>query len=457
MPSPVALRQCTHPAGEATAVFDECVRECRTLFGAVRVADLEIEGRYRSDVHDPWFDAFDWARFSDAERALLPAVIALDTTERLTGTDMAAFSRMLRSKRSVHVFVSLRPDGLPADPSAAPLELGYVAISHREACVHQGSVAAPLELAAGFAAALERPRPAVHLIDTGSPTAAVGQWLSAASALEGRAHPVFRYDPDGGSSWSARFRLDGNPQPERDWPAYPSPEDEAPGDVSMTFADHALLVSERTDAFRVVPDDVPEEDLVPLADALDASDAHAERVPFVVGVDGNGRATRLAVSHALLLETRRRRDFWHTLQELGGIHNAYVEAASRQVRADVEAAAAADLEKRLAAHEAEIERTRTDAARDAMAALARTLLGLDAGVALTRTSPAPGAPRSATVATPPPPPTRRSPPPTPRRSRKRRRRRSSKTPGSTRPSARAATTVRPSIPACSSTTGTSRP
>jgi len=80
-------------------------------------------------------------------------------------------------------------------------------------------------------------------------------------------------------------------------------------------------------------------------------------VPTVWGIDDQGVLIRLVVSRALVFACRDRLNYWHTLQELAGIQNFYVEEAI--------------------AHEEELESARSEAAGEAMGQLVDVLMGAD--------------------------------------------------------------------------------
>ncbi len=371
------------PLTAAETEFDRWAARVAEVFVAARIAELEVAHRYRPEQHDAWLDAFGWRRFSADERRLVPPVVALETAWRLAGDRLASYSRALRSSRPIHVMTTVAPAAHPGDDAGTEsrLDLGYMAIAHRDVFVHQCSIASPVSMCEGFRDAIRSAAPAVHVVDpgTGLDTPPLGVWLHAASALEGRAHPVFRYDPTGGETWAERFDLGGNPEPEMDWPTYSMPDHE---DLSLafTFADYALLESRFAGAFAVIPDAVPDDALVPLAEHLnEAPDEAPSGVPFVIAADAEGRTVRLAVTRELALEARARHDFWRTLQEFGGIHNAYAESAAARARTEAEAVAAADRARLEREHASDLDRVRRDAAGLAMQGLARMLLGLDPG------------------------------------------------------------------------------
>ena len=108
------------------------------------------------------------------------------------------------------------------------LEPAYLGVAHREAFVQQGSLAFPLPLAAGFDRAFGGRRAGLHVIDApdsreASDTAGgeLDAWLVASARVSGRAAPLFRFDPEAGSSWARRLHFDENPEPSADWPSEP--------------------------------------------------------------------------------------------------------------------------------------------------------------------------------------------------------------------------------------------
>jgi ferredoxin len=74
---------------------------------------------------------------------------------------------------------------------------------------------------------------------------------------------------------------------------------------------------------------------------------------------------------------RDRKDFWHTLQELAGIHNHHVALAVAQTRAELEAQVLAERNQLASDHAAALALARREAAQDAMQRLTETILNFD--------------------------------------------------------------------------------
>jgi ferredoxin len=381
------------PCTAATALFDEEAERLSRVFAAARIAELEIHGIYDTAIHDPFFANFSWEVFSREELLRLPAVIALESAKHVATDGMPALSRLLSSGRPIQIFVRVLAHNNPAaaqdeDPfQNYRTELGYFGISHRQAVVSQASAARHVNLLQRYAAALDATRTSLHLINVGlRPTGqdlGLNAWLVAGAALEGRVHPAFSINPAAGDAFADRMEFSGNPQPERDWPLHTFRYLDDTGvtveqELAFTFADYALLLPRLHHHFAVVPGECDSAALVPVAEFLQLADEIVhQHVPFVWAVGSGGVLHRVVISRALIQACRDRLNFWHTLQEMAGVRNKYIDNAITATRTEVEAAAAAEKTELQAQFEAELSRVRAEAASEVMGKLTDVLLGMD--------------------------------------------------------------------------------
>lgn len=394
----------------ASEIFLEDAERFGRLFAAMRIADLEIDDRYDPPVHDSWFASFDWQAFSDQELQLVTRAVALESADYLATDGLPTFSHLLGSRLPVHVLTWVRAYDNPAvKPGEGPFdayrfELANFGIGHRQAVIAQTSAARHEDLLSGFLCAIGSNRTSLHLINRGTQTRTsrpiLEPWFVASAALESRAHPFLLVDPDAGDHAASRFRFDGNPQPDADWPIetlqYRSADgDETTMELAFTFADYALLMPALHEHFRMVPEGFESVELVTVADYLDAADENLDRrVPFVWGIDESGVLVRLVISRALVFACRDRLNYWHTLQELAGIQNYYVEEAIERIIEEQRAALEAEREQLRKEHAEELEAVRSQAAGEAMGQLVDVLMGADlsgvvAGSGQLATMPAP--------------------------------------------------------------------
>ena len=392
------------PCTTAGEVFEREAGRFAQLFAALRIAALEAEDRYEPAVHDSWFGEFDWQAFSEEELQHVTRVVAIVAADQLACDGLPSFSRLLGSRKPVHIVSWIRAYDNPAVAAGEGpfdgyrFELAYFGVGHRHVVVAQTSAARHDDLLAGFLAALDGNRTSLHLVNRGTQTKAgkpvLEPWFVASAALESRAHPFLLVNPGGGDRAAERISFDGNPQPENDWPVETLVYDDAEGESSemalaFTFADYALLIPALREHFRVVPAGCESPDFVSVADYLGGEDeALDRRVPFVWGIDANGDLLRLVISRALIFACRDRLNYWHALQELAGIHNFYVEEAVERVVEAARVAAEAERDELLKAHAEELEEARSEAAGEAMGQLVDVLMGADLSSMLTESAPA---------------------------------------------------------------------
>ncbi|MES9932200.1 MAG: ferredoxin [Candidatus Sedimenticola sp. PURPLELP] len=388
------------PSAKATELFDSEAERLAQVFAALRIAKLEIDDIYDPSIHDPWFANFSWEAFSKEELLLVPAVIALESADRVAGEGRASLARLLSSGRPIQIMTRVQPYNNPAakaeeDPfQNFRTELGYIGIAHRQAFVAQTSAARHDHLIQGFLEGLDATRTCLHLISTGLKTtgneAPINAWLVAGAALEGRAHPFFRVNPGKGDSSADRMDFNGNPQWNRDWPRHSLRYQDENGatveaETAFTFADYALLMPKLHHHFAVVPAACESDDLVAVADFLKLTkDEAAHAVPFIWGVDKFGTLQRIVVSRTLVHACRDRLNFWHALQEMSGVKNRYVDLAVTAAREEITTQAEADKAQMAAEHEQALTDARAEAAGEVMARLTDVLMGMDFSTATPR-------------------------------------------------------------------------
>jgi len=370
------------PCREAGERFEAAAEAIARVVRAKKLVRLACDGRYESARHDDWLERLDWQGLSPEELALAPAVVALASAYDVVTEGMLSLSSLLLSGRPVQVVVLVRP-GSSLSPSALEgedalsgfrFEPGYQGLGHREAFVAQTSPARPLHMATTFRRAAAATRTALHVVaEVPQGDRPPGPFLRAAAALEGRAHALFRYDPEAGATWARRLDFSDNPGPDLEWA-----EDEEAG--VFTFAHYALTEPGYARHFCPVPEGADEAALAPLADWLGlAGEERAGIVPTIEAADGRG-VTPLAVSRRLALASGDRLSYWRTLQELAGVRSEYADRAATEARREAEERARAEAEGLAERHAAELARVKATAVREAAERITSALLDVDPAV-----------------------------------------------------------------------------
>jgi pyruvate-ferredoxin/flavodoxin oxidoreductase len=159
-------------------------------------------------------------------------------------------------------------------------------------------------------------------------------------AVESRAYPLFRYDPDGGLTVGECLDLDGNPNPDRDWPVtkiqYVEKGREKEMELPTTFVDFAVTEARFRKHFRKIPRDSWNEDMVQVSEYLDLDeDEREDKVPFVWALDAKRELSRLLVAQPMIESAEERRAFWIMLRDLGGIEEPVADVDEVQIESRV--------------------------------------------------------------------------------------------------------------------------
>ncbi|MFA5908066.1 MAG: hypothetical protein WC815_04740 [Vicinamibacterales bacterium] len=311
------------------------------LAKAIAIAELEIDGQYRESRHDALFDEFGANGLDPQDLAGFPDYLVCLNAGRLPAAEHARLMEILSSGVPIKVLLQIddileeSPDGQGAlTAGMRNRQLASMAMGLNDVYVLQSTSSNLFQFREHLLRGLQCRGPALFSVFSGASGAASGQppYLVAAAAMESRAFPAFVYDPSAGTNWAARFCLEANPQRDLDWPiqrfAY---EDEQHQRVSedLAFTVVDFVASDRRYARHLagVPRAQWNGHLVPVDESLSRErKGLPDTVPSLLMVDGDNTLHKVIVDERLIREARRCREMWHSLQELGGIHNSHAEA-----------------------------------------------------------------------------------------------------------------------------------
>jgi hypothetical protein len=321
----------------ALAAYRERLPEMIALAKAFAIAHLEMEGTYQEATHDPFFDDWQADDIDPETLALFPDYLVLANVDALDPLEHTALLDILAARLPIKVL--LQTDNILDDPSPGHADRGLgwrsrqlatMAVGLSDVYVMQASASGLFRLRHRVAKGIAYRGPALFSVFSGA-TETCGDlppYLVAAAATESRTFPTFVFDPSGGSDWASRFDVRANPRADADWPtARLTYEDEThqrvTHDVAFTAVD--FMACDRRFA-RHLAEGAHAPGLVPVSEALAAGPtATFAAVPYVSMVDGRNVLRRVLVDDKLMREASRFRDKWHSLQELGGIHNSHAE------------------------------------------------------------------------------------------------------------------------------------
>ena len=207
-------------------------------------------------------------------------------------------------------------------------EIGLIAMAHRNTYVLQATMANTSHMIEGFIDGLMAKRPAIfNLYTTCQPEHGVGDDLGAHQAklaVESRAYPVYKFNPEMGVTPEEAFDLSGNPDMNQIWPTYQLKYKEngreKSMEVAMTFADFAITEGRFRKHFRKVPRDAWNNNMILLSEFLELdSDAREGKFPFIWAVNKKQQLTKVMVASKIVESCEERRDFWIMLKALAGV------------------------------------------------------------------------------------------------------------------------------------------
>jgi pyruvate-ferredoxin/flavodoxin oxidoreductase len=354
----------------AMGLFEGHMVKMADGFKAIRMAELELEGKYDPKKHDEFFRYFNWQKFSDEEWLLCPPVVVVGGDGALYDIGFQNLSRMMMSGKPIKVIaldtqvysntggqactsgftgqVSDMAQYGKAQKGKEEIrkEIGIIAMAHRTSYVLQGSIANTGHLIESFIQGLTTKRPALFNVYAACmPEHGIADDLAkhqSRLAVESRAYPIYRFDPDKGNTWTECLDLEGNPATDAKWPTYTLnyvDEDGKPAsmELPLTFADFAVTEARFRKSFKKAPRDTWNDNMVHLADFIELSPEEREgKFPFIWAVDRKNQLARLLVSQEIVKSTEDRQNFWQLLRSLAGIDKVVdVEAMANQIRQDV--------------------------------------------------------------------------------------------------------------------------
>ncbi|HET9694569.1 MAG TPA: ferredoxin [Steroidobacteraceae bacterium] len=344
--------------GEALDEFLRRLPAMVALHKALQVGELEADGRYVEEIHDPVFAAIDECSLSAEDLRAFPDLLVC-ARATAPGSN-AALIEALATGVPLKVLVEL-DDVLEQSASFGPSlgfglresQLATSAMSLGETFVLQTVASNLLQMRDQVQRGLRHAGAALFSVYVGPPVTAgsLPTFLVTAAALQSRAFPTFCYDPRAGADLATRFSLAGNPQPESDWPeetfSYADADLQSVSEpIPFTFLDFALCDPRLASHFAVVPRARWGDGFVPAARWLAEPPADVSTaLPYLLAVDEADLLCRLVVDERLARAALRCREGWRRLQELGGVRDSRLERAVARERERWQA----ELERELAA------------------------------------------------------------------------------------------------------------
>ncbi len=355
----------------AMGIFEGHMAKMAEGFKAVRMAEKELAGDYIAERDEDFFRRFNWQQFSEEEWLLCPPVVSLGGDGAMYDIGFQNLSRALMSGMPIKVLVvdtqvysntggqactsgftgqisDMAPFGAAQrGKQETRKEISLIGMAHRTAYVMSGTIAHTNHLIESYIDGLNSRRPALfNIYAVCPPEHGIGDDKSADQsklAVESRAYPLFRFDPDAGTTFAECVSLEGNPALEQDWPVYTLNFTDEHGvaqkmELPMTFADFAATEGRFGKQFKKAPPETWNDAMLPVAEFLQLErDEREGKFPFIWATDQKNRLTRLLLTEELVRACEERLNYWKQLKGVAGLDRAAVDTAllADQVRAEL--------------------------------------------------------------------------------------------------------------------------
>jgi len=330
------FERCT----DALAAFRERMPKLIELAKAIAIAEIEIDGQYSESKHDALFEQFGANGLDPQDLGPFPDYLVCVNAGKLQADEHAQLMEILSSGLPIKVLLQI-DDILEESPNGEgnltsgmrSRQIANMAIGLNEVYVLQSSSSNLFQFRERLLRGLTYRGPALFSVFSGTSAKAsdLPTYLVAAAAMESRAFPAFTYDPSAGPNWASRFYLEANSQVDLDWPiqgfAYEDEQHQRVSeDLAFTLVD--FVASDRRYARHLarVPRSKWNGSMIPVDESLTRErKGLPDKIPSVLMVDANNVLHKVIVDERLIREARRCREMWHSLQELGGVHNSHAE------------------------------------------------------------------------------------------------------------------------------------
>ncbi|MFK5894666.1 MAG: 2-oxoacid:acceptor oxidoreductase family protein, partial [Pseudomonadota bacterium] len=299
----------------AMGLFEGHMAKMADGFKAVRMAEIELAGGYNEHEHKDFFTYFSWKDFTDEEYRLSPPVVSVGGDGAMYDIGFQNLSRMMMSGVPIKVmivdtqvysntggqactsgFVSQISDMAPFSKKwkgkqEIRKEMSLIAAAHRTSYVLQSSHSHISHLLEGYIEGLNSRRPAIFNVYAVCPpehgVADDSADRQAKLAVESRAYPLFRFDPDKGTTFEECIELEGNPSIGKDWPRYTldykdGEHKDAKLDLALTFVDFAATEGRFRKHFKNISEAKWSDNMVQVDEFIDMdADDRETAIPFI--------------------------------------------------------------------------------------------------------------------------------------------------------------------------------
>jgi pyruvate-ferredoxin/flavodoxin oxidoreductase len=361
----------------AMGIFEGHMVKMTDGFKTIRMAELEIAGKYDQQEQAHFFRYFDWHQFSEEEYLMCPPIVTVGGDGAMYDIGFQNLSRSIMSGMPLKILIldtqiysSTGDQACHSGFTGAIFdqakvwqrtterrkEMSLIAMAHRTTYTLQSSIAHPNHLIEGYIDGLNYRGPAIfNIYAVCQPEHGVADDaadMQSKLAVESRAYPLMSYDPREDDTWEKSMSLKGNPALDQDWTTYQLQFVDEYGiedkmTMPLTFADWAMTEGRFQKHFKFVSPSQWNDDMMLLHEFIDLdSQDMAEHTAYIHAVHPDSNTLiRVLIAPEIVHATIERRNFWRTLKGLAGVDKKVVDldAVAAQAKAEMASSIASNL------------------------------------------------------------------------------------------------------------------
>ncbi len=331
---PVVIGEAGEIGALASGLMEGQLEQTTEVHRLLRKAKALLKGRLPAERKE--IDKTTWGDLTADELQQCPPMLLIGNDTTLGAGSAGELNWILNSRLPIKIIVLAEMDlGFSEAHADSRSELAMAALSQRGAYVAQCSIAAPEQMNRAMREALNYPGPALLRLHAPSPQRhGFGPEMTtvqAERAVNGRAFPLFSYNPEATGVFGTRISLGGNPESE------------------ISIAEWAFHEGRFSGQFQ------------PLSPALQSQSANLEEW-LKLDERGQNNKTPIFNEYAIEPDFARRLgqlvEQWQMLQELAGIVTPFTEDVREQADKAIAESHQREIDELKKGHQQEINNLR---------------------------------------------------------------------------------------------------
>jgi ferredoxin len=322
---------------DALDFIDSKRMEMIDFIKALYIAELEIENKYIEQKHEPYFENFDNHSLNVHDFIFFPSFLICISNDKMNDDGRGKLFGILSSKLPIkilfltdEIFNESILTGGRNSFNGWNSKIALMAVNLSNAFVMQTTNSNLIQEIDSISEGIKFRGPSLFSIYNGisDTDEHVPYYMTSAAALESRAFPSFKFNPQKGNTWEEKFTIISNNQIESDFPEnIISWEDDnlqlQTQKLFFTLTDFLAVDPRFSGYFKLVTRENWTDNMIPLGEYLKNKMDISNKLPYIIMADAKNTLFRVLVNRGLIDLTLECAENWRNLQEMGGVNNSF--------------------------------------------------------------------------------------------------------------------------------------